>query len=340
MSYLRNRLIQAGVTLYGVITLSFFLIKLMPGGPIEFLQEDIRQNPQKYGLPENPSMEAINRKIEMITNVPPEKPLMESYVDYMIAIFQGDFGNAILIQGNAPVLQIVLERAPWTIFLSSIGLVYGLVFGILLGSFMAYYEGTRFDVGATVTMLLNRAIPFYLVAIFLLYYLGFQWGWLPTGGRWNPNTTPGMNFAYVAGVLEHAALPALSIILAGIGGNALGLRANSIRLIGSDHIKVAQLRGLSTYRISTAYLARNAILPMYTRIVIGLGGLLGGAVILEEIFNYRGMGLLMFRAVRANDWPVLMGVLVLFTVIFVAGTLIADLTYSLVDPRANLREME
>lgn len=340
MSYLRNRLIQAGVTMYGVVTLSFILIKLMPGGPIEFLRRNIRDNPEKYGLSENPSQEAIDRVIHSITQVPPDRPLHEAYIDFLFSVVQGDLGNAILIQGNAPVLQLILERAPWTIFISSIGLVYGLVVGILLGSFMAYYEGTKFDVGATVTMILNRAVPYYLIAIFLLYFVGFRWGWLPTGGRMNPNTTPGMNADYIVGVLRHAALPAASVILAGIGGPALGLRANSIRLIGADYIRVAEIRGLSNYRISTAYLARNAILPMYTTIVIGLGGLLGGSIVLEKIFNYRGMGLLMDTAVRAKDWPVMMGVLVVVTALFVAGTLLADFTYSLVDPRTDLRGME
>lgn len=340
MSYLRNRLIQAGVTLYGVITLSFFLIKLMPGGPIDYLRQNIRQNPQKYGLPQNPDPQQIRQTIEQIAKVPPNQPILDAYISYLSGIVQGDFGNAILIQGNAPVLQLILNRAPWTIFISSIGLVYGLIVGIILGSFMAYYEGTKFDVGTTMGMILAGAIPYYLIAIFLLYYMGFQWGWFPTGGRMNPNTNPGMNWPFIEGVLRHAFLPAISFIIPGFGGYALGLRANSIRLIGSDHIRVARLRGLSTYRIATAYLARNAILPMYTSIVIGIGGLLGGSIIMEKIFNYRGMGLLMDTAVRAKDWPVMMGMLIITTTIFVIGTLVADFTYSLVDPRADLRGME
>lgn len=340
MSYLRRRLIQAGVTLIGVVTLSFFLIKLMPGGPIDFLQTDMMQNPQKYGLPQNPTQQQINRAIKRVANVPPEQPLIQAYFEYFAGILQGDFGNAILIEGNADVLTLILNRAPWTIFLSSIALIYGLIFGIITGSLMAYYEGSRFDVGATITMILDRSIPYYLVAIFLLYYLSFQWGWFPNSGRQNPNAPAGMNLEFISGVLRHAALPAFSFMLVGIGGNALGLRANAIRLIGSDHIRVAKLRGLSPYRIATSYLARNAILPMYTSIIIGLGGLLGGSIILEEIFNYKGMGLLMYNAILAKDWPVIMGNLIITVTIFVIGTLVADLTYSLIDPRAELREME
>jgi len=340
MSYLRNRLIQAVVTLYGVVTLSFFLIRFMPGGPIDYLRTDIEQNPAKYGLPKSPSPKQIQRVINSYANVPPEKPILQAYLEYLSRIVQGDFGNAILIQGNADVLTLILDRAPWTIFLSSIGLIYGLLFGIIMGSLMAYYEGTKFDVSATITMILDRSIPYYLIAIFLLYYFSFQFGWFPQSGRMNPNTTPGLNYPFISGVLMHAALPAFSFMLVGIGGNALGLRANAIRLLGSNHIRVAKLRGLSTYRIATSYLARNAILPMYTSIVIGIGGLLGGSVIMEEIFTYKGMGLLLLEAVRVRDWPVMMGALIITVTIFVIGTLIADFTYSLVDPRVNLREME
>jgi len=205
---------------------------------------------------------------------------------------------------------------------------------------MSYYEGGRFDLGMTVFSTVQNSIPYYVAAIGLLYFLAFQLGWFPTGGRMNPSTTPGINWPYIAGVLNHAALPALSTIIVGFGAGALSLRANAIRLLGSEYIHVAQLRGLSTTRIATAYLARNAILPMYTSIVISLSGLLGGSVILEEIFNYEGMGLLMFKATRAKDFPLLQGSLIIVTLLFVAGTLMADFAYSLVDPRIDLREME
>jgi peptide/nickel transport system permease protein len=326
--------------MWGVVTLSFFLIRMMPGGPIDYLRQDIRQNPLKYGLSDNPSADQIRTVIRQYANVPPEKPVFEAYVDYLFRIVQGDFGNAILLEGNANVLMLILNRAPWTIFLSSIGLIYGVLFGIITGSLMAYYEGSKFDVGATVFMILDRSVPYYLVAIFLLYYLSFRWGWFPQGGRQDPNAPAGMNVEFIRGVLEHAALPAFSFMIVGIGGNALGLRANAIRLLGANHLRVARLRGLSSYRIATSYLARNAILPMYTGIIIGLGGLLGGSIIMEEIFNYQGMGLLMLEAVQASDWPVMMGNLIITVALFVIGTLIADFTYSLVDPRADLRGME
>lgn len=338
MSYIRDRLIQAIVTMYAVVTLGFVLNKLMPGGPVDFLRQDIRTNPQEYGLPEEPSPEQVRNAIERLVEVPPNKPLHEAYIDYMTQVFvHFDLGDSIVVANDVPVTQLVLSRAPWTIFLSTIGLLYGLIIGIILGSLMAYYEGTKFDIGMTIGNLVSGAIPYYVVAIVLLYFAAFQWGWFPTGGRMNPDATPGINWPYISSIFYHAALPAFSFIIPGFGGRALGLRANSIRLLGEEYIRVAELRGLSRYRISIAYLARNAILPMWTSIVIGLGGLLGGSVILEEIFQYPGMGMLMFDAAVSRDFPLLMGVFIITTFIFVVGTLLADFTYSMIDPRADVK---
>lgn len=325
----------------GVVTLSFILIRFMPGGPVDYLRSEMRSSPAKYGLPHNPSPQEINSRIEQIIGTPPDQPILEAYADYLFQVFlEFDFGQSVIVHQGEPVADLFLTFAPWTIFLSSIGLVYGLVIGISLGSIMAYYEGTKFDAGMTISMILDGAIPYYVAAIFLLFVFGYELGWLPTGGRMNPDTTAGINWPFIAGVLEHAALPALSTIIVGFGAGALQLRANAIRLIGSDYLHVARLRGLSPTRISTAYLARNAILPMYTGIIIGLAGLLGGSVILEQIFNYRGMGLLMFEATIARDYPILQAGMIITTGIFVIGTLLADFTYSLVDPRVDLRGME
>jgi len=338
MAYLRDRLIQAVVTIWGIVTLSFFLNKSLPGGPIEALQADIRESPFKYGLSQNPSQEDVNRVIEGLVQIPPDKPLWEAYVDYVTQVFvEFDFGQSISVAGGTDVMPLILQRAPWTIFLSTVGLLYGAIIGILLGSVMAYYEGTKFDIGMSVSIVLSRSIPYYIAAIFLLFVLGFQWGWFPTGGRVNPDLEPGMNPDWVISVFYYATLPALSFILTGFGGRALGMRANSIRLLGSEYIHNARLRGLSTYRISVTYLARNAILPIWTSIVVSLGGLLGGSVILERIFQYPGMGDLMFEAARLRDFPVLMGALIMVTFLFVLGTLIADFTYPLIDPRADMK---
>lgn len=325
--------------MYAIVTLAYFLNRSMPGGPVEYLRSDIRANPHQYGLPQNPTEEEVNRTIEQLINLPPDEPLIQSYVNYVIDVFlYQDLGESIIVAPGHDVFALIMNVAPWTIFISVIALVYGLVVGIILGSVMAYFEGTKFDVGMTVAMIVNSGIPYYVAAIFLLYVFGFQLGWFPDGGRYDPGVEAGLTVEWISTVFYHAALPSLSFVVVGFGGGALGMRANSIRLLGSEYVRNAELRGLSTYQISVTYLARNAILPIWTSVVIGLGGILGGSVIMEMIFQYHGMGLLMFDAAIERDFPVLMGTFVLTTFLFVIGTIIADFTYPLIDPRADVKE--
>lgn len=339
MAYLRNRLIQAFVTLFSIVTIGFVFIRLMPGGPRDYLRNQVRNNPQQFGLGPNPSPQEIRTVIERILVTPPEQPLWESYIDYLVGAIQGDLGVSYIVDPGVSVMVLIAEAAPWTIFLSSISITYGLFVGIILGTVMAYYEGTKFDMGMTASMLFNSAIPYYVLAIALLYFFAYQVQWFPNGGRMDPSTTPGFNWPFVRGVFYHAALPSLSMILSGFGAGALGMRANAIRILGSDYIQVARLRGLSAYKISTRYLGRNAIIPMYTGIIIGIGGILGGSVILESIFSYPGMGLLMFEATVARDFPLLTANIIIGTLFFVVGTLLADFTYALIDPRAEQSSM-
>lgn len=336
MGYLRKRVVQSAFTVYAVVTLGFVLVRLMPGGPADYVRSQLRQNPYLMGSNnQQVTSEQIEKYMEIYMNMQPDKPLWQQYIDYVLSVIQGDLGTSVFISRGTPVAQLIAERAPWTIFLASIGLFYGFAIGIVLGSMMAYYEGSRFDIGMTVAMILDGAIPYYVVAIGLLYFLAYQMGWFPTGARMTSGTQPGLNYPFIAGVFEHAALPVASFVLTGFGGAALGMRANSIRLLGSDYIRFAHQRGLSAYNISTRHIARNAVLPMYTSLMIGIGFILGGSVILERIFSYPGMGLLMFTATQSRDYPVLMGGLTISVVMFVVALFITDLTYSMIDPRAE-----
>lgn len=341
MGYLKKRLVQSVITLYAVVTLGFILVRLMPGGPADYIRTKLMNNPYLVGGGANAgsvTREQIQQYMEIYMNLQPDKPIWQQYIDYMFSVMTGDLGTSIFMQRGVPVSQIFAEAAPWTIFIASIALFYGFAIGILLGGVMAYYEGSKFDIGMTVGMIIDGAIPFYVAAIALLYIFGYQLGWFPTGGRMTPNTVPGLNWPFIAGVFHHAALPVASMILTGFGGSALAMRANSIRLIGSDYIRVAKLRGLSPYHISTRYLSRNAVLPMYTSLMIQIAFILGGSVILETIFTYPGMGQVLFKATQARDYPVIMGGLTVSVVLFVIAMLIADFTYSRIDPRAGQGE--
>jgi len=328
LRYLLARLGQAVLTVFAVITVTFGLIRLMPGGPMAFLRARMGREIQVDDVDQ---MRAI---MEVYINMRPDRPLLEQYVNYMVSTLQGDLGRSIV--HNEPVAEIYLEALPWTAFVMGISVVLFWVIGVVSGAVMAYSEESRLDIGGSLLAIVCNSIPYYVYAVLFVFAIGNVWGILPAGGRYGANVEPGFNIDFLASVGMHAILPIASVVLASWGGAALGMRANSISVLGEDFVRVARLRGVPTSRVALRYVGRNAILPLYTRFMITIGFLLGGSVILEEIFRYQGVGFYLFRAVSSRDYPMLMGGFLIITLAVVAGILIADLTYGKVDPRVTV----
>jgi len=328
-NYYVERVGQSVLTVLTVISLSFVLIRLMPGGPAEFLRSQLIRQQQGSA-----SETQLNQLVNIYIGIDPSKSIFEQYVDYMTGILTGDFGRSFLF--GEPVTATLGEALPWTVFLFSIGLTLTFASGIALGAIMAYAEGSRFDVSMSSVATFLNSIPFYVVAIILVYFLGYIAGVFPTGGKYNYDTvSPGLSIAFFSSVAYHAILPIFSLVITGFGGWALSMRGNSIQVLGEDYLRVARLRGLPSRRIALRYVGRNALLPLYTGILLSIGFILGGSVILEQIFQYQGVGYYLFQAIEGRDYPLLMGGFIMLTTATVIGILIADLTYGLIDPRAS-----
>ena len=320
---------QALLTVYVVITLTFGMVRLMPGGPMDYLKAQLIQRSSG-----NLNMERINRLVAAYTNIHPNKPVLQQYVEYMRAVLlHGDFGKSVVY--NQSVSSILANALPWTLLIMVVSILLMFSIGIVLGAVMAYNEGKRFDFGSTLVGILLNSIPYYVAGILLVYVFGYYLKWFPTGGRMNTATTVGFNYPFIAGVIDHITLPIVSLVVTGFGGWALSMRGNSIRVLGEDYLRVAQLRGLPSRRISLWYVGRNAILPMYTGLLISIGFVFGGSVILEQIFNYPGVGYYLYQSIGARDYPLMMGGFIVITITVVIGVLVADLTYGLIDPRAG-----
>lgn len=325
MRWLIKRIGQMLFTIWTVITLSFLLIRFLPGGPIDYLQVQLRQQ----GIPQ----ETIDQYVQNYITILPSDPLHVQYIDYMSSVLMLDFGTSFW--NNEPVFQILAAALPWTIFLMSIATLVNTVLGIIVGGIMAYMEGGKFDTGTTVMSIILTSIPYYVSAIVLIYIMGYQWGWFPTGGQVDQALQAGFNWPYIQSILYHSALPLISLTIGGWAGGALAMRGNAISVLGEDYVRVARLRGLTRRRIALRYIARNAMLPMYTGILISIAALLGGSVILEQIFAYPGVGYYLFQAVESRDYPLMMGGLIMTTVATIFGVFVADLTYNKIDPRAS-----
>jgi peptide/nickel transport system permease protein len=271
--------------------------------------------------------------MEVYTNINPDRPLWEQYVDYIVQILSGDFGRSFFY--NEPVAKLLAEALPWTLFLMSFSIALTFGIGVVLGALMAYSEGSRFDIVWSVGSVILNSIPYYVAAIVLVFILGYQWEIFPTDGRMNHSVTPGVKWPFIKSIFYHAALPIFSFVITGFGGWALSMRGNSISVIGEDFVRSARIRGVPSNQIALKYVGKNAVLPMYTGLLIAIGFMFGGAVVLETIFEYTGVGYYMFQALNARDYPLIMGGFIVITTAVVIGVLFADLTYHRIDPRAG-----
>lgn len=326
--YYLRRLGQAALTVFTVIVTSFVLIKNMPGGPVDYLVAQLADSRDR-----SMSTEVVREMSVEYLLVDPNDPIWVQFGDYFVSILQGDFGQSFWYQ--RPVSVMIAEALPWTIFYAVIALVLSFGIGIVLGSLMGYFEGTRFDAVVTIISQTIVAVPFYIIALVLLFVFAFNLELFPTGGNKSVSVDARFTVEFLTSILYHAALPIASLVIARFGFTALSMRGNSVRVLGSDYIRVARLRGLSERRIALLYVGRNAILPLWTGLMIGIGTLFGGSVIMEKIFSYPGIGWYILQALQARDMPLLMGAFIVVTVAIVVGLLVADLTYGLIDPRVK-----
>ena len=317
-------------TIFLVASLTFGLVRLLPGGPFTLLRAQLL----RQGVP----ADEVDARIANLQNIRPDEPLWMQYIDYMTALVQGNLGESISL--GEPVVSVLAKAAPWTVFVVLVSTILVFVVGIFLGSLQAYWEGSRFDQLVTGVSISMMSLPFYVVAVLLLYVFAYQFGWLPTAGTISNSVDRSLSVPFVVSALKHSILPIVSYTLGAAGGQALAMRGNSIQVLGNDYVQVARLRGLSDRRIATRYVARNAILPLYTGFLLLLGFRLGGTVILEQIFSYTGLGYYMITALNANDYPLMMGTFLVITVALVIGVYIADLTYSRIDPRISAGESD
>jgi ABC-type dipeptide/oligopeptide/nickel transport system permease component len=332
LSFVLKRIGRSILTLGIVTTVAFVLVRLIPGSPQEALRQQLMQQHPGWTIAQ------INRRVERYITYNPDKPLWAQYLDYLTSVLQGDLGQSI--QSQQPVAEVLGQALPWTLLLLSVATVLTFVLGIVVGALMAYNEGSWFDINLTGVSIFLSSVPYYIFAILFVYLLGFKYSVFPTGGTYPNDVSVGVSAAFVVGVAYHATLPVLSLVLTGWGGQALTMRGNAIRVLGEDFLRVGRLRGITDRRLALRYVTHNSILPMYTNLMISIGFMFGGAVIVEKIFTYKGVGWYMLQAIELRDYPVMMGGFLIITAAVVVTILFADLTYGWIDPRIGTEDSE
>lgn len=333
-NYAFKRIVRALLVTYIMITAVFFLLRLMPGNPVDVYINRLIQD----GVPYQDAAASASA----LYSFDPDTPLIQQYFQYLGGVLRGDLGISVAAPGT-PVMDIIARDLPWTLFSVGTALVIAVAVGLVLGMYIAYRRGGIADhfvstVGSTL-----HAIPNYLMAIMIVVIGGVQLGWfdfVKMRGTYSSGIHPEFSLTFISDAFYHATLPIITYVLTTVGTWALVMKASTTQALGEDFVMVARARGLPSSRISSMYVGRNAVLPLVAQIATQAGFVVGGAIFVEFIFSYNGIGSLLFTSINSRDYPVIQGILLIITLTVVFANLIADLTYGLLDPRIRTSGME
>lgn len=330
-SYVVGVVAQGILTIWAVTTFTFFLIRLMPGNPIDIKIDQLQRT-------QNLNYEDARAQAASLFGFNPEQPVGEQYLEFLGRLVRGDLGMSIASPG-VTVNDQIARYLPWTLFSVGLGLLISFTSGIVLGLAMAYWRGSLFDNVLTVVSSILYGIPDYIIPLLLIIVVGIQWGWFQPGqmrGSVDPNITPGLTPEYVGSILKFAILPVVTYVLSSVGGWILTMKSSTLSTLGEDYITVSKAFGLSEARILTGYVGRNAMLPLVTRLAISIGFVVGGSVIVEELFQYPGIGRNLLRAINGRDYTTMQGMFLVITIAVVVSNVLADLLFGVLDPRVRL----
>ena len=327
-TYLAQRLGQFLLVVFIGINLTYLITHLTPIDPVEQSIAAVTS----FG---NTSPEAIGamrqslRELYGLTGAPHEQ-----YLAYWRRIATADFGPS-LSAFPTPVSTLIARALPWTIGLLATATLLTWVLGNLLGGLAGYYQNkTSLKILGIIAMGLHP-VPYYIVAFVLLVMFGYLWPLLPIAGGKAMNLGDEMSLTVVLSILKHSILPALSLLLVGLGGWFLGMRSLVSNIVSEDYVVYAELAGVDRRRILTSYVMRNALLPQVTGLALSLGAIFNGAIITEQVFGYPGVGSLLVSGVYAGDYGLVLGVATVSIIGVSTAVLIIDLLYPLLDPRVR-----
>lgn len=330
-SYWLRVILQGVITIWAVTTFTFFMIRQMPGNPVEIRIEELM-------VRQNLTYDEAYRAAASLFSFDPDRPVMLQYVDYMSDLLRGDLGESITRTGT-PVTEIILYYMPWTLFCVGLALIVSFTLGVLSGLAMGYWRGSWFDNVMTAFASTVSGIPDYIIALLIILVFGVQLQWFRVGasrGGVDPNITPGFTLEYMGSILQFAFMPVLVYVLSSVGTWILSMKSSTISTLGEDYIAVAKARGLSEGRILTGYIGRNAMLPLITRLAISVGFVIGGSIIIEEMFQYPGLGRNLFLAISGRDYTLMQGIFLVITIAVVLSNILSDLAIGWLDPRVRV----
>lgn len=317
-------------TVFVALTLNFLLPRLVPGNialTILFTKYGSRIKPQ--------DLKIIESQLDL------HGTLLQQYQIYLVQVAHLNFGYSFY---NYPesVNTIIAQSLPWTIFLLGSATVISVLIGVFYGSYIGWKSGTRQESFLSTVAIMLSSLPYFWLALLLQLFLAVVitidgTHLFPVALAYSTNVTPGANLPFILSVLQHLALPLLTLVITTYPGYALLMRNTIVNVLGEDYMLMAVAKGLRVERIRKKYVTRNAILPVSTSVALSIGYIVGGAFIVEEIFSYPGIGYQLYQAVTNFDFPLIQGIFLIITISVIVANFAVDLIYAFLDPRVALK---
>ncbi|HET9897002.1 MAG TPA: ABC transporter permease [Streptosporangiaceae bacterium] len=324
MRFALRRLAFFVLTLWAAITLNFVLPRMMPGNPAVAMIAKFKGGVSPQAL----------HALEVQFGVNNHQPLISQYFSYLGNLATGNFGTS-LSQYPASVGQIISNAIWWTLGLVGVTTILSFALGTLIGIAGAWRRGGRLDSIMPPLFVITSVIPYFWLGLVLILIFGVKLHWLPYFFSHDYTLQPSFSLTFIWNVIEHAILPAATLLITTVGTWILTMRNTMITTLAEDYVRMARAKGLSGRRIMLDYAARNAILPNLTGFAMSLGFVLGGAILIEFVFNYQGVGFWLLAAVDNEDYPLMQALFLLITVAVLVAILISDIATALLDPRTR-----
>jgi len=320
--YLARRLLQVLVTMFVILTVLFFLFRLMPGDPASMVL-DPKMPPE--------AKEALRHQFGV------DRPLVTQYLLYLGNVFRGNLGRSF--QSARPVLAVILERLPATLLLFTTAVILAFTLGMWIGKLIAWRRGGPLEISCTLLGLSFYTVFLPWFGMLVIWIFAYQLDWFPLGGILTPELwiSGASTWAKALDVLHHLALPLLVLTSVMFAGSMLVMRSSMLETLEQDYVTSARAKGLAERVVRNRHAARNAMLPLVTSFTLSLAFSMSGGVLTETVFSWPGVGTELVEAVMAQDYPLAQGAFLLIAVVVLAANLVADVLYVVLDPRIRYR---
>ena len=330
MRFVARRFLFFVVTVWAAVSFNFFIPRLMPGSPVQALMAEHPHLPPR----------AIHALTILLGSHTGHGGLLTQYFSYWQHVVTFNFGISITTSFGTSVRTMVIDALPWTLGLLGVTTVIAFLAGTFIGLLSAWKRGSWLDSALPPIFVITSSFPYFWVALLAIFLFSSTLGVLPNEGAYSLGVNPSLSFSYIGDVLDHALLPALTILVTSIGGWVLTMRNNTIGVLAEDYVRMARAKGLKSWEVMWRYAGKNAILPNLTGFAMSLGFVVSGAILVEYVFNYPGVGYMLLNAVSAHDYPLMQALFLLITVAVLICVLAADIVTAIIDPRTRALEHE